>query len=276
MEKDSSIDVYDSAAHRLRGLDELVQAWKYKDLIFHLVKRDITARYKRSILGIAWTMINPLMMMVVLTVVFSQLWRTNVPGYPVYVLAGLIVWQFFSLSSSAAIHSLVWGGSLFQRIYVPRSIFAISAVGTGLVNLMLALIPLLAVMLVTGIPIRWTILLALPAILLIACFTLGVGLFISTIGIYFPDVVEMYGVVLLAWFYVTPIMYPLKILPEHVLTLLKFNPLYYLVALFRIPIFDGQVPVFTDWMIGAAVSLITLWLGWAVFTSKSDEFAYRD
>jgi ABC-2 type transport system permease protein len=201
--------------------------------------------------------------------------RSDIQGYPAYVLSGLIAWQFFSLSSSSAINSLVWGGDLFQRIYVPRAVFAISAVGTGLVNLALALIPLIGVMLVISAPIRLTAFLIIPAMLLLACFTLGVGLFISTLGMYFPDVVEMYAVVLLAWFYVTPILYSLKILPEGVQILLKFNPMVYLIELFRVPIFDGRVPLLSDWLIGAAVSLITFLVGWIVFAWKSDEFAYR-
>jgi homopolymeric O-antigen transport system permease protein len=275
MAKTLSNYIYDSSVHRWPALYEFLQTWKYRDLIVHLVRRDVTSRYKRSILGIAWTMINPLMMMIVLTIVFSQVWRSDIQGYSAYVLSGLIVWQFFSMASSAAINSLVWGGDLFQRIYVPRAVFAVSAVGTGLVNLVFALVPLVGVMLVINVPIRWTAVLIIPAMLLMACFTLGVGLFISTVGMYFPDVVEMYAVVLLAWFYVTPILYPLKILPQGVHSLLRFNPMVYLVELFRIPIFDGQVPLLSDWLIGAAAALITLLLGWIVFAWKSDEFAYR-
>jgi len=275
MAKSSSNDIYDSAAHRWRAFFELVQTWKYRDLIAHLVRRDITARYKRSVLGIAWTMLNPLMMMIILTIVFSQVFRMDIEGYPAYVLSGLIAWQFFSLSSASAINSLVWGGDLFQRIYIPRAAFAVSAIGTGLVNLVLSLIPLAAVMLVISVPIRLTALLIVPAMLLLACFTLGVGLFISALGMYFPDVVEMYNVVLLAWFYVTPILYPLNILPSGVQALLKFNPMLYLVELFRLPMFEGMVPLLSDWLIGAAVSLTTLLLGWIVFSWKSDEFVYR-
>lgn len=275
MAKNSSNSVYDSSEHRWNAIYELSQAWKYRDLILHLVRRDVTARYKRSVLGIAWTMLNPLFMMIVLTIVFSQVWRIDVPGYAAYVLSGLIAWQFFSMASSSAIYTLVWGGELFQRIYIPRGAFAISAVGTGLVNLILSLVPLLGVMLIVGVPIQLTAFLLVPAMILLACFTLGVGLFISTMGMYFPDVVEMYGVILLAWMYLTPILYPLKILPDKVQFLLKFNPMMYLVELFRMPIYDGQVPPLSMWLIGMAIAFTTLLLGWIVFAWKSDEFAYR-
>jgi ABC-type polysaccharide/polyol phosphate export permease len=275
MSKNISNYVYDSSAHRWTALYEFTQAWKYRDLILHLIRRDVTARYKRSVLGIAWTMLNPLFMMIVLTIVFSQVWRIDIPGYSAYVLSGLIAWQFFSMASSSAIYTLVWGGELFQRIYIPRGAFAISAVGTGLVNLTLSLVPLVGVMLIVGVPIHPTAFLLLPAMFLLACFTLGVGLFISTLGMYFPDVVEMYGVILMAWMYLTPILYPLKILPERVQFFLKFNPLVYLVELFRMPIYDGLIPPLSMWLIGMAVAFTTLLLGWIAFAWKSDEFAYR-
>ncbi len=150
--------IYDSSKHNFRPLLEIKEAWQYRDLVFFLVRRDITARYKRSVLGIAWTMLNPLGMMIVLSIVFSQVFRVAMENYPAYVLSGIIVWTFFSQTSANSISVMVWGGDLFQRIYIPRSIFAISTVFTGLVNLVLSLVPLILVMLVTRVPISLTIL----------------------------------------------------------------------------------------------------------------------
>ena len=137
-----SLPTYDSAQRKSVPLVELQEDWRYRDLIFFLVRRDITARYKRSVLGIAWTMLNPLGMMIVLSIVFSQIFRITIENYPAYVLSGLIAWTFFSQASSSSIYALVWGGDLFQRIYVPRSIFAISSIGTGLINLLLSIVPI--------------------------------------------------------------------------------------------------------------------------------------
>jgi ABC-2 type transport system permease protein len=219
-------------------------------------------------------MINPLGMMIVLSIVFSQFFDT-VEGYAAYVLSGLIIWNFFAQTTSAAINSLVWGGDLFRRIYLPRSVFAISAVGTGIVNLLFSLVPLFAVMLVMRLPIRPTVLLAPLALLPMACFALGIGLLISTIGIYFPDIVEMYNILLMAWMYLTPIIYPLDLLPENVRAILVFNPMLYLVDFFRLPIYYGQFPSLTYWLAGFLVSVITLATGWFIFAIRSDEFAYR-
>ena len=274
MQKTISPPIYDSAARRHPAVDELIQVWRYRDLILQLIRRDVTARYKRSVLGIAWTMLNPLGMMIVLSIVFSQFFDT-VEGYAAYVLSGLIIWNFFAQATSSAIDSLVWGGDLFRRIYLPRSVFAISAIGTGLVNLTIALVPLFAVMLVMGISIRPTVLLAPLAMLPVACFALGIGLLISTIGIYFPDIVEMYSIVLMAWMYLTPIIYPIDLVPENIRAFLAFNPMLYLVDFFRMPLYYGQFPTLKYWLAGFLVSVITLAIGWFVFTRKSDEFAYR-
>lgn len=273
--KVTPLEVYDSAQHALRPWLELKEAWRYRDLILFLVRRDVTARYKRSVLGIAWTMLNPLGMMIILSIVFSRVFRVAMEGYPAYVLSALIAWTFFSQTSSNAINALVWGGDLFQRIYIPRSAFAISAIGTGLVNLLLSLVPLLIVTLAIGIPLHPTLLLSPLAMALLAMFSLGMGLLISTIGIYFVDVVEMYQIVLTAWFYITPIIYPLDILPPNVQAAVQFNPMVHLVELFRSLVFYGEIPSIETWLLCTGMALGTLLLGWLVFTGKSDEFAYR-
>ena len=267
--------IYDSDQRSKTSLLEVKEAWHYRDLILFLVRRDITARYKRSVLGIAWTMLNPLGMMVVLSLVFSQVFRVNMIGYPAYVLSGLIAWNFFSQTSTSSISGLVWGGDLFQRIYVPRSTFAIATIGTGLVNLSLSIVPLLIVMLVIRIPLHWTIILAPLAMILLAMFSLGVGLLISTIGIYFADVVEMYAIVLTAWMYLTPIIYPLDILPDYVARWMQLNPMVHLVELFRSLVFYGTVPAIETWLLSVGIALGVLLFGWIIFTGKSDEFAYR-
>ncbi len=270
-----SYPVYDSAKRTLSSLLEIKEAWRYRDLIVFLVRRDITARYKRSVLGIAWTMLNPLGMMIVLSIVFSQVFRVQMEGYPAYVLSALIAWNFFAQTSSSSINALVWGGDLLQRIYIPRSTFAISTIGTGLVNLTLSLVPLFIVILAIGFPLHWTILLSPIAMLFLGMFSLGVGLLVSTIGIYFIDVVEMYNIVVMAWMYLTPIIYPLDILPAGLQGWLKLNPMLHLVELFRDLVFYGKIPPLENWLISFAVALVTLLIGWIVFTGKSDEFAYR-
>jgi len=267
--------VYDSARYQTPFFDELHEIFRYRELLAKLVSRNIKSRYKRSVLGIAWTMLNPLMMMLVLTMVFSSIFRGTLEHYPIYVLSGLVGWNFFAQTTSSAMSELVWGGNLLTRIYIPRSIFAFTALGTGLVNVALSMVPLLLIMLVTGAPLGLSLLFVPVSILIVAMFSLGVGLFLSTLAVYFVDVVEMYQIFLMAWFYFTPLVYPMEIIPAHYTWAFRLNPLYYIIEVFRQPIFLSQLPDLQILTVASLLSLFTLLFGWWFFTRKADEFAYR-
>ena len=267
-------NIYDSSRRGNSALEELRGVFLYSDLIFQLVRRDIVARYKRSVFGVAWTMLQPLGMMVVLTVVFSQLFG-QVDGYPAYILSGLIAWTFFSQTTSASMQQMVWGGALLNRIYMPRTSFSISAIGTGVVNLALSIVPLVVIVLVLRLPLTINILFLPVSMLLLSAFALGVGLLLSTLAVSFPDVSEMYQIVLTAWMYFTPIIYPQEMIPEkYQFWMFSLNPMYYLVKLFRMPIYEGKIPDAQTLLVGAALSLITLIVGWIVFSRQADRFAY--
>jgi ABC-type polysaccharide/polyol phosphate export permease len=267
--------VYDSLKRGPVALEELRGLIKYRDLVYQLVRRDVVSRYKRSALGILWTMLHPLGMMIVLTVVFSQLF-SRVQGYPVYVLSGLVAWTFFSQTTTAAMTQMVWGSTLLQRIYLPRTAFVVSAIGTGLVNLLLALVPLLIMVLVVGLPLSWAVAFLPVSIALLTAFCLGVGLLFSAWAIYFPDVAEMYQVILIAWLYMTPIIYPPEVIPEsYRYWFFHLNPMYYFVQVFRQPLYEGRLPS-ADVLLGSTlISILMLVLGWIVFSSRADEFTYR-
>lgn len=264
---------YDSQRRKSPALEELFDIVKYRDLVFQLVRRDMVARYKRSMLGIAWTMLQPLGMMIVLTIVFSQLFH-QVQGYPAYVLGGLMPWLFFAQTTTSAINQSVWGGTLMRRIYVPYTAFPAAAIGTGIVNLLLSVIPLLGMMLVVGRPIRLTILFLPIPIILLSAFALGVGLLLSSLAVRFPDVAEMYQIILQAWMYLTPIMYPADILPEAIRKLQYLNPMYYLILLFRVPIYDGVLPSVPLILAATGIAALTLVIGWIYFSHQTDKFSY--
>lgn len=265
---------YDSSIHKIPALEEIQEIKRYKYLILQLIRRDILARYKRSFLGVAWTMLNPLGMMIILSVVFSQLF-SSVQSYPAYLLSGLIAWNFFAQGTNAAMSGLVWGGGLIQRIYIPRTSFGVSAIGTALVNLVLSIVPLIFVMLVSRTNIHLSILYLPVSIIVLACFSLGIGLILSTMAVYFPDVTEMYQIILLAWMYLTPIIYPESILPANLHVIFDLNPMYYLIRLFRLPLLEGRIPTFTEFLPAAIFGFLALIIGWIFFTSKADDFAYR-
>jgi ABC-type polysaccharide/polyol phosphate export permease len=276
MQKAESLQIYDSARQHSAALDELREVLRYRELIVQIVRRDILTRYKRSVLGVAWTMLNPLGIMLVLTIAFSQVFGDTKEGYAAYLLSGLIAWTFFSQTTNAAISHLIWGGGLLKRIYVPRTVFALSAIGTGLVNLTLSILPLVIVMLFTGVPIHWTVIFLPVSMLFLALFALGMGLLISAVAVYFADVAEMYQIVLTAWMYLTPIIYPESLLLDSQYRWVALlNPMYHLVRLFRMPIYDGMIPPLPEILLAAAISLATLLVSWVFFTRKADEFAYR-
>lgn len=274
MQKSEPFPIYDSARRGSAPLEELRELFRYRNLVSQMVRRDIVTRYKRSVLGVAWTMLNPLGTTLVLTIVFSQVFSVE-KSYAGYVLSGLMPWTFFAQTTNAAMVSLVWGGGLLKRIYLPRTIFAISGVGTGVVNLLLSLVPLVLILVMTGVPITSAAIYLPIPILFLTMFSLGVGLLISTVAIYFADVAEMYQVILTAWMYLSPVIYTTDMLPPQYAWAVKLNPMYYIIQLFRAPIYEGRVPELQEFLLTGAISLVTLILGWLFFSIKADEFAYR-
>jgi ABC-2 type transport system permease protein len=221
-------------------------------------------------------MLNPLFTMLIMMVVFYQLFHVSTPKYPVFVLVGLIVWNFFAQTTAAAPQTLLWSHPLIHKVYVPRTVFALVAVGGGLVNLLLSLIPLAIVMMVLRIPPTITLLAVPLAILLNAAFALGVGLLVSSVVVFFPDVLDIYAILLTGWCYLSAIFYPYTIVPvQYRWWFFNLNPMYHMVLLFRDPLYYGIWPSATHLLVATSVSLVTLVVGWLVFARRADELAYR-
>ena len=266
---------YDSASIRSPALHELRELWRYRDLLRLLVSNSIKTRYKRSALGVVWTLLNPLLTTIVLSIAFSQLFRFQIANYTIYLLVGLVIWGFFNQSTTQAMSTLIWGSSLIKRIYIPRTIFAISVLGNALINLLLTLIPLAVIMLFTRQPFTLALLWLPLAILLIALFTLGLSLLISTLAVYFVDVVDLYSILLTVWFYLTPVIYPLDIVPDKYAAIVSLNPMTLYLNLLRSIIYTGESPAPQSWGIATGLAVVTFALGWLFFTRKANDFAYR-
>lgn len=266
--------IYDSAKRKHPAIEEFLALVRYRDFIYQLVRRDIVARYKRSILGIAWTMLNPLGTMLIMVVVFSRVFNT-VQNYPAYVLTGLICWAMFSQSTSHSISMMVWGSRLIQQIYLPKTAFIVSTVIASMVNFLLSLVPLFIILAITKTPLSWSIVLLPFSMIIILLFSLGVSLLISTLAVFFPDVEQMYPVILTAWMYMSPIIVPIEFL-ENVLNgwLLRLNPFYHVLNIFRIIMYKGGVPTGQDWALALLVSFGALIIGWYIFTRKADSMTY--
>ena len=205
---------------------------KYRGLLFELISRDVKLKYRRSVLGMFWTLLNPLLMMIVQYIVFSTLFRFDVPNYPVYLLTGQIMFTFFSEATNLSMNSILSNSSLIRKVYIPKYIFPISKTLFSLVNFFFSLIALIIVLIITHSHITATVLLFPIPIILLLLFGLGVGLFLAAVTVYFRDVMYIYGIILLAWTYFTPIFYPIKILGEFQ-WLEYFNPMYCYIEYFR-------------------------------------------
>ncbi len=267
--------VYDSAHRPPAFLGELLELYRYRDLVRLWSGRNITLRYKRSILGILWTLLEPLLLMVILTIVFSTVFRFSLANYPIYLLCGLITYDFFNRSTTQMVAEITASQNLAQRIHLPRSAFALAAIISYQVSWLLAILPLAAIMLVLGHTFSWWLWMVPVAMVLLGFFALGVGLVVATVAVFFHDFKLTYSILLTALFYATPIIYPIDIVPDHLAFLFKLNPLYHLIELFRAPIYLGQPAAATSWVFAAVSSFLAAALGWWMFTRWRTEFEYR-
>ena len=255
-----------AADDKLSVVREIRELAQHSNLLWNLVRRDLTVRYKRSIIGFFWTMLNPLLLMIILTVVFSTIFRfEGIHNYPTYFLSEYLVFGFFAQTTNQSMASLAWNGALMKRVRVPKSIFAVSTTLSGLVNLALAYIPLFVIMLATGAPVCITVLYLPVAFLLIAMFTLGVSLLLSAVAVYFEDVQHMYQVATVGLMYMTPIIYPIGIVPYRWLWVIRLNPLTHLFKLAREPVYGCTLPGGHVILASVAVAVVALALGWVVF-----------
>jgi len=255
-----------SAEEKVSVVNEIRDLVAHRNLLWNLVRRDLTVRYKRSMIGFFWTMLNPLLTMLILTVVFSTIFRfEGISNYPTYFLSAYLVFGFFAQTTNQSMQSLAWNGALMKRVRVPKSIFAVSTTLSGLVNLVLAYIPLFLIMIATGAPICTTVLFLPISFLLIAMFTLGVSLVLSAMAVYFEDVQHMYQVVTIGLMYLTPIIYPIGIIPYKWLWVIRANPLTHLIKLARDPVYGCTLPGSHVIYASAAAAVIALVLGWVVF-----------
>ena len=260
------------AGRPLGTVDELVDIKNHVALLYELVHRDLTVRYKRSVLGFLWTMLHPLLLMLIFVVVFSSLFRAQYRHYETYFLSAYVAWNFFSQTVVNAMASVAWNGPLMKRVRVPPSIFTLATVISGLVNLGLSLIVLFAIMLVVGAPFSRTLWM-LPISLLIVCvFTLGVSLGLTAVSVFFADVREMVQAGMPALMYMTPIIYPRSIVPERYQLLIQLNPLVYIMEVVRDPIYYGIVPSPTTFLIAVVLALGSLATGWMIFRHLATRF----
>lgn len=292
MRQSVSTTVYDSARAQLQAIVEVRELWRYRSLVRNLVARDLKVRYKRSALGFVWVTLNPLLTTIVLTIAFSFLFGKSQPIYPVFVLAGLLIWNLFSQGSVAAMSNLISNGATLRRMYIPPSVFVVSSVGSALVNLVFTVLPFFLIALALRAPLSITWLYFFVACVQMTLFTLGIGLITSTLIVFFNDVYEMYMVILTALNYLTPVFYPISILPPFMQPLENYNPMYLYVSAAqkaivgttvkvvtsagtKLVVLPPSVPDIRTQLVGWAAALLALTIGWLLFTKMEGKFAYH-
>ena len=266
---------YDSDARPPRAVEELVELWRGRSLVAALVSRNVKVRYKRSVLGVAWSMLSPAGTMAILSLVFSGVFAGAAPGYPAYLLPGLLLWMFFAQTTASVAAEVAGGVDLWRRVRLPKTAPALATALTGLVNLGFALVPLGALLLLMRRP-AGLALLSVPAVLLAATlFTFGVSLAVSAAALHFPDAADLYAIVVQAWMYLTPVIYPASILPPKVRAAVGWNPMTLYVDAFRRPFYENAAPDAGTLAAAFGLGLAALAIGWLFFTSHADEVAYR-
>lgn len=254
-------------------LSRVKMFWKYKDLIKQLVMKDIKLKYRRSFLGYVWSILNPLLIMVVMTVVFSSMFKNSIENYPVYLFTGQVLFNFMSQSTHQAIHSVTGNGILLRKTYIPKYLFTFSKITSGLVDFIFSLGALVIVMLVTRATFYPTMLLMPVVALQLYVFCIGLGLFLAQANVFFRDIQYIYNAVTTAWTYLTPIFYPISELSENLAKgITAFNPMYFYIVQFRDIIYYGKIPESNVFLKGSLAAGIMLILGVLTFWHKQDEF----
>jgi len=249
---------------------------KYKFLLYELISRDFKVKYKRSILGVLWSLLYPIMTMTVMALVFSNVFKFSTPGvnYLVYLLTGLVMFNYFNEASNLAMSSVVANFGLINKIYIPKYIFPISKCLFVGINFLLTLIPLYAIIFITGTPLNIYHLLLPYAFICLFIFTLGMGLILSAVSVFLRDMFYIYGIVMTLWMYLTPIMYDINMISQELQVFFKLNPLYHYINFARRIILYNEIPTPFTFAVCAITSLAVLVIGIIVFKKNQDKFIY--
>lgn len=250
--------------------------YKYSFLVKELVSRDFKVKYKRSFLGIFWSLLYPVLTMSVMALVFTQMFKLSSTGvnYLVYLMTGLVIFNYFSEASNLSMSSIVANFSLINKVYIPKYIFPLEKCLFVGINFLLTLIPLYALIFITGTGININHLLLPYAFICLFLFTLGMGFFLSAVSVFLRDTFYIYGVLISLWMYMTPIMYDFSIIPVNLQFIFKINPLYWIIKFARDIILYGAIPEGCVWLYCFITCSITLLVGTIFFKKTQDKFIY--
>ncbi|WP_072729015.1 ABC transporter permease [Paenibacillus sp. NAIST15-1] len=245
---------------------------KYSFLISQLIGRDFKTKYRRSVLGVLWSLLNPLLIMVVQYMVFSTLFRFDVPNYAVYLLSGIVMFNFMSEATLQSMTCIVQNASLINKVYVPKYIYPFSRVLSSGVNFLFSLLALYTVIVVTGMRITYHHVALVYGIGCMFIFICGLSFLLAAMMVFFRDTQFLYSIVLTIWTYMTPIFYPESILPSSIMSIIKFNPMYHFIRFIRVIILNNGFPDPKAWLLCAVFAVGSLLIGIFVFNRSQNKF----
>jgi ABC-type polysaccharide/polyol phosphate export permease len=248
--------------------------YRYRELIWALALKELKIRYKRSVLGFLWALLNPMLFMLVLTLVFTVIMPINKYHYAIFVLSALIPWTFFSQSLSYATESIVGNGDLIKKVRVAKLVFPVAALVSNMINLLLSLIPLALIVLIMGHPFHWTWIFLPVALLALTLITLGMTFFFATVNVYYRDVSHILQIILQLWFYVCPIIYSQDFIPAKYQIFFKLNPMVYVLNQFHLSVYNGMLPEWTNIVACFVCGFLALFVGFYIFRRYQDDFVF--
>lgn len=254
-------------------MDIFRKIYQYREMIIGMIRRDLKGKYKGSVLGFFWTFLNPLLQLMIYTVVFSLVFRNNIDKFYIYLFIGLVPWIFFSTSLSGGAASVVNQEGLVKKIYFPRQVLPIAYVTSAFVNMLLTFLVIFAVLFVSGFGIDFKYIWALPIIMLVEyLFTLGITLISSALTVYFRDLEYILGIIAMGWMYATPVVYSLDSIPEKYRGILYLNPMTGIVICYRDILYYKRLPEFNTIIMAFIIGVVFLFFGFFIFEKLQKRF----
>lgn len=257
----------------------ILKPWKeiasYKDVLWQLTRQQLILRYRRTVFGYLWTLLNPILMMTVMAVVFSTLFKQDLKTFTVFLFSGMIAWNCFNTIVVQSGMSFINNEGLIRKIYLPKLIFPLNVSLALVIDSFLSFFALFGIMLVLGAKISAALLFIPVAYVLLVMFSFGIALIVSVATVFFRDLQYVIGIMMQAWFFLTPVFYKPDSLAGKVAWLIKFNPVAYYVELFRAPLYKGVLPASDTILIAFLMAILSIVVGLLVFNRQANKIVFR-
>jgi ABC-type polysaccharide/polyol phosphate export permease len=247
----------------------------YRYALYNFINTNLSSRYRRSTFGFLWSLLNPLFTMIIMAVVFSSLYKLPFREFSMYLFSGLLPWNLVTSSLMGGSMSIINAESYLKKVYIPKVLFPLTTLGVEMLNFLFSLASLFVLAVFLGANLGWSLSLLPAALLLLALFLFGLILLISILTVFFRDLSHILQIGLLGLFYLTPILYPITMIPDGLLQIIKLNPFYHFINLFHLIVYEATFPSLYEWLTCLGLSFLSLVIGMIVFQKKEKDVIYR-